>query len=105
MARRITKDYIEQYDEIEFTQPLAHGKYIKQVYSKFPAGWRVLYTSNSAHHICPYDGVFRNCADCGALEEDFDVQFCIDKVEMIDTAALVGRIKDCMKAGLEVNFS
>lgn len=105
MARRITKEYIEQYNEIELIQPLAHDKYIKQVYDKFPAGWRLMYLSNSAHHICPYDGIFRNCIECGGLEEDFDISYCINKVQMISSAALIERINDCLKAGLEVKFN
>lgn len=105
MARRITKDYVDRYNEVEFIQPLAHGKQVKQIYSKFPAGWRVLYASDSAHHICPYDGVFRNCVECGGLEEDFDISYCTDKMQVISSAALIERINDCLKAGLEVRFS
>lgn len=104
MAYRITKDYIEQYDKIVFTQPLAHDKYIKQVYDKLSNGWGLMYLSNSVHHICPYDGVFRNCAECGGLEEDFDISYCTDKMQVISSAALIERINDCMKAGLEVSF-
>ena len=105
MARRITKDYIEQYDEIEFTQPLAHDKHIKQVYDKLSNGWGLMYSSNSVHHICPYDGVFRNCAECGGLEEDFDISYCTDKMQVVSSAALIERINDCLKAGLEVKFN
>lgn len=104
MVRRINQKYVDQYDKVVLTQPLAHKKYIKQIYEKFPAGWRLTYESNSVHHICPYDGVFRNCADCGANDENFDVKFCTNKLMLISTAALIERIKDCMKARLNVEF-
>lgn len=105
MARRITKEYIEQYDKVELIQPLAHNKYIKQVYDKLSDRWELMYLSNSAHHICPYDGVFRNCVECGGLEEDFDISYCTDKMQVISSAALIERINDCLKAGLEVRFN
>lgn len=105
VERRITKDYVDRFDRVELIQPLAHNKYIKQCYDKTQKqGWKLTYISNSAFHICPADGVFRNCADCGALNEDFDINFCMNKLQFISTGALVGRIVDCKKAGLEVKF-
>ena len=102
--RRITTRYIEQYNKVILTQPLAHGVDMKQIYDKEGKRWRVSYSSTSIHHICPYDGVFRNCRDCGALEEDFDDKFCTKKISSVSSGALVERIIDCKKAGLEVEF-
>ena len=104
MVRKINNDYINQYNIVTLTQPLAHDRYIKQTYEKFNKGWRLTYTSNSAYHICPYDGVFRHCEECGAFEDDFDVAYCLNKEQFISTGALNGRIHDCMRAGLEVQF-
>ncbi len=104
MARRLTKDYVNQYNKIILTQPLAHGRNIQQIYDKTDRGWQLTYVTNSVHHICPYDGVFRNCADCGALDEDFDVKFCIKKTQFYSTGALIERIIDCQRANLGVNF-
>lgn len=104
MARKVNKDYVNQYGKIVLTQPLAHGKYIQQTYTKEGLTWKVVHSSNSAYHICPYDGQFRNCKDCGALEDDFDVKFCLKKQQLISSTALSGRINDCLKAGLEVKF-
>lgn len=102
--RRINKDYVDRYNEIELIQPLTHGTHLKQIYNKEGNRWAVTYSSTSVYHVCPYDGVFRNCRDCGALEEDFDVKFCTKKLQHISSAALVERIVDCMAAGLEVVF-
>lgn len=104
MNRRINSDYVNQYKEVVLTQPIAHEKYIKQNYEKVDRGWKLSYSTDSTYHICPYDGVFRNCKDCGALDEDFDIAFCTNKTQVISTGALVGRIKDCIKAGLDVQF-
>ena len=83
MARKVNKDYVNQYRKIILTQPLAHGKYIQQVYTKEGLTWKVTHTTNSAYHICPYDGIFRNCKDCGALEDDFDIKFCLKKEQIL----------------------
>lgn len=104
MARRITEKYIEQYDRIVFNQPLAHQKYLKQIYDKCNKGWLISYQSDSAYHVCFFDGVFRDCKECGILEDDFDISYCVSKTELISSAALVERINDCMKAEIEVSF-
>ena len=104
MARKVNKDYVNQYSKIVFTQPLAHGKYIQQTYDKTDKGWVVSHSTNSAYHICPYDGIFRNCKDCGALEDDFDVKFCLKKQQIISAGALSNRANDCLSAGLDVQF-
>lgn len=104
MARKVNKDYVNQYSKIILTQPLAHEKYIRQTYDKIDKGWKVTHSTNSAYHICPYDGIFRNCKDCGALEDDFDVSFCLNKTQIVSAGALSGRINDCLGAGLKVDF-
>ena len=104
MARRITEKYIEQYDRIVFNQPLAQQKYLKQIYDKCNKGWLISYQSDSAYHVCFFDGVFRDCKECGILEDDFDISYCVNKTELISSAALIDRISDCRKAGLEVKF-
>lgn len=104
MKRKVTESFIKDYDRVVLTQPLAHNKYLKQVYDQCNKGWLLSYVSDSVHHICPFDGVFRDCKECGALDEDFDTNFCTNKVQLISSRALVKRIKDCMSAGLEVKF-
>ena len=102
--KRIKVEDVEFYNKIILTQPLAHDTYLRQTYDKEGKRWRLTYSSTSIHHVCPYDGIYRNCKDCGALEEDFDVKFCINKMQFVSTAALIERIIDCKKAGLEVEF-
>ena len=104
MARKVNKDYVNQYSKIILTQPLAHEKYIQQIYDKTDKGWVVSHLTNSVYHICPYDGNFRNCRDCGALEDDFDVSYCLKKQQIISAGAVSGRVNDCLSAGLEVKF-
>lgn len=104
MARRLTERTIEEYDRIIFTQPLAHQKYLKQIYDRCDKGWLISYKSDSAHHVCFFDGIFRDCKECGILEEDFDISYCASKTELISSAALIERINDCMKADLSVDF-
>lgn len=104
-ARSVNKNYLDRYDRIILTQPLVRGTNMQQVYDKMDKGWKLTYQSTSVHHICPYDGVFRNCKECGALEEDFDVGFCMDKIEVVSSGALIERINDCKRAGLDVEFT
>lgn len=104
MARKINKDYIEQYSQIYMIQPLAHKREVVQAAEKQGDEWHIEFSTNSPHHICPYDGVFRNCKDCGALDDKFNVEFCLKKSQILSSAALCGRINDCLKAGLEVQF-
>lgn len=104
MARRVNKDYVNQYSKIILTQPLAHNKYIQLTYDKVDKGWKATYSTNSAYHICPYDGIFRNCRDCGALEDDFDVKFCLKKQQIISAGAVSVRANECLAAGLDAQF-
>ena len=104
MRQKISQRFLEKYDVVILTQPLAHGKYIKQKYHKADNIWAITYESNSIYHICPYDGIFRNCVDCGALDEDFDIEFCLNKIESISSGALIERIYKCQDAGLQVDF-
>ena len=104
MARKVNKDYVNQYSQVIMTQPLAHNKYVRVVYTKEDRGWVARYSTNSAYHICQYDGNFRSCKDCGALEDDFDVEFCLKKEQVLSAGALCGRINDCLSAELEVQF-
>ena len=104
MERKVTVNYVENFSTITFTQPLSKGRYIEEVYTKTPKGWLLMYTSNSAYHICPYDGAFRDCRQCGADKEDFSMDFCLKKRQYFSSAALVERIGLCLKANLKVKF-
>ena len=103
-ARRVNKDYVNQYSQIILTQPLANNNNIQQIFTKSTKGWIVSYTTNSIYHICPYDGFFRSCKDCGALEDDFDIEFCTNKIEVLSGGAVSERVNDCLKADLKVQF-
>lgn len=103
--RKLNKDYISQYSKIIMTQPLAHGKHMQVIYTKDTDGkWRARYLTNSAFHICQYDGNFRNCRDCGAFEEDFDINFCLKKEQILSSGAVSVRVNECLGSGLDVQF-
>ena len=104
MARKVNKDYVNQYSQVIMTQPLAHEKYVRVTYTKEDRGWVARYSTNSAYHICQYDGIFRNCKDCGGLEEDFDIKFCLKKEQVLSAGAVSIRANECLAAGLEVQF-
>lgn len=104
MARRINQNYIQRYDRVVLIQPLAHNTELRQVYDRTDKGWKLTYETSSIHHVCPYDGVFRNCNDCGALDENFDIKFCTNKTQYYTIGALCERVLDCVRAGLKVDF-
>lgn len=101
--RKINKDYLKNYSKITLIQPVKNGV-ITQTYTREGKGWKVTHGTTTAFHICPYDGIFRNCKDCGALEDDFDVNFCLKKLQVFSDGAVCNRINDCLKSKLEVKF-
>ena len=106
--RKYTEDYIDYYNRVEFIQPLAHGIYIKEIYTKANKNWLISYESNSAHHICPYTGQFITCERCMLdydgldWDEEGEVEWCLSYEQRISTKALVARANTCANAGLEV---
>lgn len=106
--RKINKEYISHYSSIRLAQPLAKGNVLYMTFT--PNGnsgfWIATFSTNKecVYHVCPYDGIFRNCRDCGALDEDFDVNFCLKKRSHYSAGVVCDRINDCLKAGLEVKF-
>ena len=101
--RKINKDYIKDYSQVVLIQPLKSGV-VRQIYTQANGKWAVLHSTTSPFHICPYDGVFRDCKVWGALEDDFDINYCLNKIQDVSPGALVNRINDCINAGLEVQF-
>ena len=101
--RKINPDYLKNFSKIVLVQPLKTGD-VTQTYTREGKGWKVTHETTTYFHICPYDGIFRNCKDCGALEEDFDINFCLKKMQVFSPGALCNRINDCLSAGLEVKF-
>lgn len=97
---------VDKYSVVELIQPLPHGNYLKQRYEHLSDSnlWKVIHLTNSSYHLCPYDGVFRNCEECGADREDFNEVFCRNKMEFVDGRELNERIADCRRANLEVKF-
>lgn len=100
----INKDHIETYSTIIFIQPLSGGRRVREIYTKVSNGWEVTYDSNASQHICPYDGIFRDCKVCGALDDDFDIKYCTNKIKRLNSKTVVDRIKKCQAAGLDVQF-
>ena len=108
MARKINKDYLQNYTKVIMTQPLPKGNKLFMTFNlNDDKEWcTASYSTNRecGYHVCPYDGQFRNCKDCGALDDDFDVKFCLKKQQVYSPGAVCTRINDCIKAGLNVQF-
>lgn len=101
--RKIKPDYLENYYKIQLIQPVKSGDII-ETYENINGAWVLIYTTTTIYSICPYDGQFRDCKVCGIHEPDFDVEFCLDKQQILSSGALCGRINQCLEAGLEVKF-
>lgn len=101
---KVTPEYVETYTSICFEQPLKNNKYLREEYSRTEDGWECRYSSNSTYHLCPYDGQFRACKDCGISDADFDIDYCLSKQQTIPTSLLIKRIKLCQSAGVPITF-
>ena len=108
MGRKVNKDYLKNYTKVIMTQPLAKGNKLFMTFNlnDDKEWWTATYSTNRecVYHVCPYDGQFRNCKDCGALDDDFDVKFCLKKKQVYSAGAVCTRINECLKAGLDVQF-
>lgn len=100
---KITKGYVNRFDRIKFTQVLSSGRKVYEEYIRKPntEKWYVQHSSDSAHHICPYDGIFRECVDCEEYEnavddEDF-VEGCLARTEWVLSTELARRCTLCEK--------
>lgn len=95
----------QDWTQVILIQPLINDRELRQKYVKInPNSWQLIWESTSAYHICPFDGAFRSCNDCGAGEEDFDTAYCDSKIIFVDDKELLERISDCKKAGLKVQI-
>jgi len=100
---KITKGYVNRFDKIKFTQVLPSGRSVYEEYIKHPYAdeWYIKYSSDSAHHICPYDGMFRECVDCEVYDEAVDdedfVELCLSREIRIDSTELARRCTLCEK--------
>lgn len=101
---KITKGYVNRFDRIKFTQLLPSGRHVYEEYIRQPhtENWYMKYSSDSAHHICPYDGMFRECIDCEVYDEAVDdedfVELCLSHEIRIDSTELARRCTLCEKS-------
>lgn len=101
--RKINKEYLEHYHIVQLIQPVKTGDVI-ETYEFVNDEWVLTYSTTTIYSICPYDGQFRDCKVCGIHEPDFDVEFCLDKQQILSSGAVCGRVNQCLDAGLEVKF-
>ena len=57
--------------------------------------YHILYSTDSAYHICPYDGRFRDCKTCDATINNLD---CSGYEEIISSTEMAQRAAACSKA-------
>lgn len=108
---KITKGYVNRFDRIEFTQVLPNGRHVYEEYIRHPRTetWYIEYSSDSAYHICPYDGIFRECVDCYAYNEAVDdedfVELCLQHEIRVSSTELARRCTLCEKGeGCKVKY-
>lgn len=102
--KKIKLDELKLYESIKLYQPLLHGEIILTYAKVAEDRWFADYSTTSAFHICPYDGAFRKCEECGALEEDFDVGFCISKRQLVTTKELCNIVNRCYQSDIKVDL-
>ena len=96
---------LSYFSEVVFTQPLATGRSIQQVFTKQDPGknWEITYRNFTEYEMCPYTGKFRTCADCWGGFGEPPIDFCRKKIEKITTGELINRCEDCANAGLPIS--
>ena len=107
MANKITRGYVNHYQTIKMVQTLPSGRHVFVEYIKIGKDkWTPKYSTDSAYHICPYDGRFQDCIACEAfteaLNDEMIVKNCqkhteeISSTEMAQRAAACSKAPDCM---------
>ncbi len=100
---KITKGYVNRFDKIKFTQVLPSGRYVYEEYTWHPLikQWYIQYSSDSVYHICPYDGIFRECKDCEVYNEAIDdekfIELCSARTCWVSSNELARRCTLCEK--------
>lgn len=106
MADKVTKNRVNHYSKIIFTQPLKDGRNLQQIYEKISGSgkaegaWRVTHVTNSEYSLCSVDGTFRECEGCKKFSENI----CKGKKKIINGYELANRCNDCISAGVPVEF-
>lgn len=101
--KQITKGYVNHYDTIKMVQTLPSGRHICVEYKKTPSDkWYAHYSTDSAFHICPYSGEFKECNKCDAYlnavdDEDF-IEGCLQYEERISSNEMAARAIACVNA-------
>ena len=110
MAKKITKGYVNHYQTIKMAQTLPSGRHVFVEYKKTPTDkWYAHYSTDSAFHICPYSGEFKECSDCDAYfdavdDEDF-IESCLQYEERISSEEMASRATACVNAdGCKIDF-
>lgn len=103
MADKITKGYVNHYQTITMTQTLPSGRNVYAKYVRIGKDkWNPIYSTDSAYHICPYDGQFRDCKVCDVTINGLD---CISHEEVISSAEMASRATACANAkNCTINF-
>lgn len=110
MAKKITRGYVNHYQTIKMAQTLPSGRHVFVEYVKTPNDkWVATYSTDSAYHICPYNGQFIDCAQCAAVieaanDEDI-VKNCFTREERISSEEMASRATACVNAdGCKIDF-
>lgn len=96
--------------KVVITQPLAHGKFLKKIYTLDRDSERPRYTvsfeTNSSFDFCDKEGVFRKCAHCAHFRETKRVEKKYEEYIYFDCAresTVVGleKLKDDIQVARE----
>lgn len=101
MVDKITKGYVNHYQTIKMTQMLPSGRHVYVMYTKIKNKdqWQATYSTDSAYHICPFDGRFINCQDCDVYSTDKEyIDNCLLHSEMVSSKEMASRANACAKA-------
>lgn len=105
-----TKGYINRFNKIILTQPLANGRFVQQIFTRLPIfkgqnyQWEITYKNFSEFPFCEYRGEFIDCDKCYNNTARPPKSFCKKKVERIDSNEIIHRCEAAQSADINIDL-
>lgn len=109
-TKKITRAFVTHHNLITMEQILPSGRKVWATWGRLKKDeWLPSYKTDSAYHICPYDGAFKDCKTCDMYDEDGGTMFdnCMEwwNKQKITDEEMASRATACANAaGCTIKF-